>query len=89
MRHWVGSTIILGALAVLMSSGCASPTRSHRWNILLNYPHAEKGTLSMSSEEHFQEISNVADRDARALYDDLDLLFMTDRPTRLTRWHSR
>ena len=28
-------------------------------------------------------------QDERALIDDLDLLFLTDRPSRLTRWLSR
>jgi hypothetical protein len=33
--------------------------------------------------------ATVAEHDARALIEDLDLLFMTDRPSRLSRWHDR
>lgn len=46
-------------------------------------------TLSMSSDEHREQVRRVARHDWRALQDDLDLLFMTDRTTRLTRWHDR
>ncbi len=46
-------------------------------------------TLTRSSREHSRQIDQVADRDARAIVEDIDILFMTDRPTRLTRWHDR
>jgi hypothetical protein len=56
---------------------------------MLQYPHAKTETLTMTSEEHYQMVSEVARRDKRGLRDDLDMLFMTDRPTRLTRWHDQ
>ena len=56
---------------------------------MLNYPHARFGNLTESPHEHYQRVSNIAATDGRALVDDLDLLFMTDRPTRLTRWTTR
>ena len=56
---------------------------------MLNYPHAKNATLTMTAEEHFQRLSEVARRDRRGLQDDLDLWFQTDRPTRLTRWHDK
>jgi len=46
-------------------------------------------TLGETGDEHRERVSTIADQDARALVEDLDLLFMTDRPTRLTRWHGR
>lgn len=75
-------------LAVLVTAGCASSS-SARSRMLLTYPHAAMTTLTQSPHEHYQMVSDVASHDKRALADDLDLLFMTDRPTRLTRWHSR
>ena len=58
-------------------------------SLLLQYPHAHEATLTLTAEEHYQAISDVIRRDRIALIDDLDMLFMTDRPTRLTRWHDR
>ncbi|NOT01101.1 MAG: hypothetical protein HOP29_10780 [Phycisphaerales bacterium] len=46
-------------------------------------------TLTHSTADHMHTISAVIDRDTRALFDDLDILYMTDRPSRLTRWHDR
>lgn len=73
----------------LTLSGCMAYTRAPRSTVIWNYPHATEETLTESSHEHYQSVSNVAQRDARALIEDMDLLFMTDRPTRLTRWQSR
>lgn len=42
----------------------------------------------MTKEEHNQAVIRIADQDRRAFIDDLDIVFMTDRPTRLTRWHT-
>ena len=53
------------------------------------YPHATIATLALSAHEHYLYVSNIAAQDERALIDDLDLLFLTDRPSRLTRWLSR
>lgn len=76
--------IVLTGLALTVVSGCIG--RSGAW---VNYPHAQGETLGETSAEHRERVSAVADQDARAIVEDLDLLFMTDRPTRLTRWHSR
>jgi len=46
-------------------------------------------TLTQSSGEHMHVITAVIDRDARAFFHDLDMLYMTERPTRLTPWHDR
>jgi len=52
------------------------------------YPHRNEATLTQSKEEHNQAMIRNADHERRALVDDIDLLFMADRPTRLTRWHT-
>ena len=74
----------LAACAVLslIATGCAP-----RSTVMLDYPHASRATLTQSPHEHYQDISNIAAQDRRALVEDLDMLFLTDRPGRLTRWH--
>ncbi len=46
-------------------------------------------TLTGSTGEHLHAINATIDHDARAFFDDLDLWYQTDRPTRLTRWVER
>ena len=46
-------------------------------------------TLTQSKGDHMHSISAVIDRDARAFFHDMDLLYQTERPTRLTPWHDR
>lgn len=72
------------ALVTLGTMGCQA-----RSSVPWLYPHSTKATVTQSPHEHYQSISNVAAQNERALIDDLDLLFMIDRPTRLTRWQSR
>ncbi len=68
----------------LISLGCAP-----RSTVTLDYPHSTRATLTQSPHEHYQAISNIAAQDRRALIEDLDILYLTDRPGRLTRWHDR
>jgi hypothetical protein len=53
------------------------------------YPHRNMETLAETRDEHRDRVHGVLEQDRRALAEDLDLLFQTDRPTRLTRWHSK
>jgi len=46
-------------------------------------------TLTQSTGDHMHTIATVIDQDRRALFDDLDMLYQTDRPSRLSRWHDR
>ncbi len=80
---------VLSFLFAMGLPGCAVLTRSPRATVMLSYPHSTERTFTQSPHEHFQAVSNVAVHDSRALIEDLDLLFMTDRPARLTRWHVR
>lgn len=73
-------------MLALVSAGLAGCTT--RAGQLWVYPHRHEETLTMTKEEHNQAVIRIADQDRRALVDDLDLVFMTDRPTRLTRWHT-
>lgn len=46
-------------------------------------------TVTQSSADHLHSINAVIDKDMRAFFEDLDLLYQTDRLTRLTRWHEQ
>lgn len=46
-------------------------------------------TPTQSVGEHMHDMSAVIDQDTRVFLYDFDMLYQTDRPTRLTRWHSR
>lgn len=89
MVRFVRCTLAAALLIALGVPGCAVFTRSPRSTVVLNYPHATEATVTQTPQEHYQHVSNIAAQDARALVDDLDLLFFTDRPSRLTRWHAR
>lgn len=78
----LGLGVLLVALPVTV--GCS--TRSGQ---LWVHSHRNNETLAMTAEEHNQAVIRIADHDRRALIDDFDLLFMTDRPSRLNRWQSR
>jgi len=73
--------MLLGVL--FGATGCMGP--KSMWM----YPHADSEPLGQTPDEHRQQVLTSVEQDRRALNEDLDLLFMTDRPTRLTRWHSR
>ncbi len=81
----VRGSVAVAALCgvVVMTTGCAAQ------NPMWEYPHAYRASLSETKEEHAHRVRQVKRRDRRALTEDLDLFFMTDRATRLTRWHDR
>jgi len=72
------------ALAALSAAGCHA-----RSSVPFLYPHATKPTRTLAPHEHYQQVSDVAEQDELLLIDDLDLVFLTDRPTRLSKWRTR
>ncbi len=76
--------LLVLVLAAAGMAGCTS-----RASQLWVHSHRHTEPLGQTGEEHNQFVIQVVDHDRRALIDDLDLLFMTDRTSRLTRWHSR
>jgi hypothetical protein len=82
-------TAVCCVAVALLLSGCATWSATQRATVDLNYPHAKGELLGQSAEAHYHVVRGVSARDTHALVDDLDLLFLTDRPTRLTRWHDR
>ena len=81
MMRKTGCMLVVTALTALGLAGCASKTAT-----MINYPHATSANMTQSPHEHYQSVYDIAAQDRRALVDDLDMFFMTDRPTRLTRW---
>ena len=84
--HGLGVICLVGTLVL---SGCASWAATQRAAVRFNYPHSSGETLGQSPHEHYHAATRVSAIDTRAIVEDLDLLFMTDRPTRLTRCHDR
>ncbi len=83
--QWVARLGIVGlVVAAACTAGCST-----RAGQLWVHSHRNDETLTMTREEHNQAVIRIADHDRRALIDDLDFVFMTDRPSRLTRWPSR
>lgn len=76
-------------MAVLLQSGCATGSQSRPEYLDLYYPHVYGETMALTPAEHRHAVEENAKHDARALVEDLDLFFLTDRPTRLTRWPTR
>ncbi len=89
MTRLVRCAVLACLLATLVLSGCMPWAKVQRATVGLNYPHTGGETLAQSPYEHYQRVSAMSAHDARALVEDLDLLFLTERPTRLTRWHGR
>ena len=71
--------------AGLVTNGCCH-TRNWTW---LTDPHACSETITQDPRDHYEYVERVEELNARGLNDDLDLIFMTERPTRLTRWTAR
>ncbi len=86
MSRMFGAAALL--LVIMLLPGCMS-TRAPRSMVFLNFPHAAEKNLTQSPHEHTQMAGDVLERDARALIEDLDILFLMDRPSRLNRWHNR
>ncbi len=76
-------TLVLTLVGLAACAGCMG--RSGTWA----YPHSRLETGADTPDEHQERVARVHERDRRAIGDDLDLLFQTDRPTRLSKWHGR
>ncbi len=79
----IGLKGVLAGLGLLTLTGCMGARSS--WM----YPHGGTEGLAQTPDEHRNQVARVLEQDRRAIAEDLDLLFMTDRPTRLSKWHSR
>jgi len=76
--------LALAVLALPMISACSSEKFVDTW-----YPNADNPGIGETGDEHFHRTVRIEDSRRAELSEDLDLLFMTDRPSRLSRWHTR
>ena len=84
------SVLVVPAAAALVAlSGCQGYARKQEAMVGVFNPHSRGETLGETPEEHYQRVSRYSALDSRGLVEDLDILFMTDRGTRLTRWHEK
>jgi hypothetical protein len=83
------SVFLLATLVLVVSTGCrAGRTAAHVANAgKIIMMRSDLGpTVTQTTGQHLHQINAVIEMDQRALFNDLDLLFQTERPTRLTRW---
>ena len=78
---------VVGILLCAVVIGCTS--RASKVETAVFHPSARTETLGEPPHEHYHRVYQSVDQDRRALSEDLDVLFMTDRPTRLSRWHGK
>ncbi len=74
----------------LIVVGCASMQRESIWRnqrYIAGTTNTDTMTQTMSETVHGYR--TIADQDARAFLDDIDMGMRRQRPTRLTRWHTR
>jgi hypothetical protein len=84
--------LIATLLVVFVSAGCSTgrtaASVANAGKVFMMWQDLGP-TLTQSTGDHMHSINAVIDQDLRAFYHDLDLLYQTDRPTRLTPWHDR
>lgn len=92
MKRSAIGTLAVAASFLLLSGGCSVGRTAARvgdaGKVVMMWQELGP-TLTQSTGEHMHTISGVIDMDTRALFYDLDMLYMTRRPTRLTPWHDR
>lgn len=49
--------------------------------------HSNNAGIGETSDEHYNRMLRQETHARRGLVDDLDVLFLSERPSRLTRWH--
>lgn len=79
---------VVAGLGLVVLAGCAStggPDQSALWS----YPQSGAETLTSTAADHRRQVARSLAYDRRGLIEDLDLLFLTERSSRLSRWHSR
>ncbi len=92
MKRLFSGVMCVGLCGVfLMSMGCTgrSVARAAYVGKVVMMRHDLGPTVTQSTGDHLHTINATIDLDQRALFDDLDMLYQTNRPTRLTRWTER
>ena len=76
-------------VSVLAASGCATSAGAKGHPLVWTNPHAATETLAESPDDHYNRVSRSIEHDRLGLTEDLDLLFMTEKTSRLSRWHGQ
>jgi len=87
MRFLVVAGIVAGGAFV--SVGCRSSARTN--HVANDYQgRVERGeTFGETPSEHYQRVSRYTANEKRSLAEDIDLLLLRDRGSRLSRWHDK
>ncbi|MCB9849085.1 MAG: hypothetical protein H6817_00100 [Phycisphaerales bacterium] len=81
---------IAGLAMMVAGSGCGlGPSNDAYWDYRMQKLFTQDTNSVQSSADRMHTLRQVADQDARAMVDDWDFVWMTDRPSRLSRWHNR
>lgn len=83
-KLWFGCGLV-GVLAL----GCGPLTKPPRWSAGVRNISAGQESLSESADDHYERVYQVYQHDGRGLAEDMDMMLLTDRPSRLNRWHDR
>ena len=81
--------LVAGLVATWGLAGCASAGNAHDASSTWAYSYGQQWTLAEEQDDHDYRIAHIRVLDKRALAEDIDLLFMNDRSSRLTLWHDR
>lgn len=81
---------MLGGALLWIGAGCGTiPANNAYWEYRLQKLSTQSSGTVETPGDRMHTLRQVANQDSRALVDDLDYFFMTDRPSRLSRWHNR
>ena len=92
MKRLFCSVMCVGLGGVFwMSTGCTgrNVARVAYVGKVVMMRHDMGPTVTQSTGDHLHTINATIELDQRAFFDDLDLLYQTNRPTRLPRWTER
>jgi hypothetical protein len=75
---------------LVVGAGCGTlPSSGAYWQYRSDKLWTQDTGTAHSSADRMHTHRQVADTDARTLVDDIDYIFLTDRPSRLSRYHDR
>jgi len=81
---------IAGVALLVAGGGCGlSESNKAYWDYRIQKLATQDTDSVQSAADRMHVHRQVADQDARALVDDWDMIWMMDRPSRLSRWHNR
>ena len=89
MVRSVRCSVLVCLLVSLAATGCATVASVHESSAGWLYPHANMTTAAEFGDDHSQRVARILALEKRLLAEDLDMVCLTERSTRLSRWHDR